>query len=114
MTLALVALRVLDAMLAARRLASAAAAHAETIALNRYLAGEADYTAVVTAQTSAFQARQSEIQSISDRQVALVSLFQAIGGDAPGTPQSQPTPVSPSHGTSPPPRPFGNAKGSPR
>lgn len=77
----LAAMRVLKQVLAERASASESAGRAEAFALDRYLAGETDYTAVVTAQASALQAGQSEIQSVTDRQIALISLFQAIGGD---------------------------------
>lgn len=53
---------------------------AETIARNQYLAGIVDYTTVVTAQNAAFNARQTRIIAVVNRQAAAVALVQAIGG----------------------------------
>jgi outer membrane protein TolC len=63
-----------------RAAASAAADRAEAIAHNQYVAGMTAYSAVIVAQTTALSARIATIQSATDRQVAAVSLIQAIGG----------------------------------
>ena len=60
--------------------AAASADKAEAIARNQYLAGLVDYTTVVTAQNSAFSARQTRIVAVVNRQAAAVALVQAIGG----------------------------------
>lgn len=60
--------------------AAASADRAEQIARNQYLAGTIDYAGVVTAQTSAYAARQARVQVVVDRQTAAVALIQAIGG----------------------------------
>ncbi len=60
--------------------AADAADHALTIALNQYRAGTVDYTTVITAQTTAYTARQRLIQIVVSRQAAAVALIQALGG----------------------------------
>lgn len=47
---------------------------------NQYLAGQIDYTQVVTTQATALTAEQARIQAIASTQAATVSLIQAIGG----------------------------------
>lgn len=66
--------------------AADAADHALTIALNEYKAGTVDYTTVVTAQTTAYSARQRLIQTVVSRQASAVSLIQALGGEWTDTP----------------------------
>lgn len=61
--------------------AADAADHALTIALNEYKAGTVDYTNVVTAQATDYAARQKLIQTVVSRQIAAVSLIQALGGE---------------------------------
>lgn len=61
--------------------AATSADRAEQIARNQYLAGTIDYVSVVTAQTSAYAARQARVQVVVDRQTAAVALVQAIGGN---------------------------------
>jgi outer membrane protein TolC len=48
--------------------------------MNRYKAGQVNYTEVITAQSSAASARRALVQAQIDRQVAAVSLIQALGG----------------------------------
>ena len=48
--------------------------------MNRYQAGLASYTEVVTAQASALSARRSLLQLQLQRQQAAVALIQALGG----------------------------------
>ena len=59
---------------------SEAADKVEQMTLNQYLAGIADYTAVVTAQNTALAARRSAIAAVVQQQQAAVALTQAIGG----------------------------------
>ncbi len=63
-----------------QREASAAADAIEMQTLNRYRAGQLGYTDVVTAQVSALNARRALLQLALARQVAAVSLIQALGG----------------------------------
>ena len=60
--------------------AAVAAGKAEAIARNQYLSGIVDYTTVITAQNTAFSARQTRIEAVVNRQAATVALVQAIGG----------------------------------
>ena len=76
----LVALRVLQQQQALRLEASRAADLVEQQVLNRYQAGQVNYTEVVTAQVGAFNARRSLVQAQIDRQLAAVALIQALGG----------------------------------
>jgi NodT family efflux transporter outer membrane factor (OMF) lipoprotein len=76
----LAAVQVLATVADERGAAATAAVQAQAIAMNQYLAGQTDYTAVVTAQTAALSARQAEVQAGTNRQVATISLIQAIGG----------------------------------
>ena len=76
----LVASRVLQQQLVLRQQAAQAANLVEQQVLNRYLAGQVGYTDVINAQVTAQNARRSEAQALSDRQVAAVALIQALGG----------------------------------
>jgi NodT family efflux transporter outer membrane factor (OMF) lipoprotein len=76
----LAALRVLEIVQNERSAAAVAANRVEQLTQNQYLAGQISYTDVITAQATALNARQAEVQTISDRQVAAVALIQAIGG----------------------------------
>jgi NodT family efflux transporter outer membrane factor (OMF) lipoprotein len=76
----LIAGRVLATQYDLRKSASAAADQTETMVFNRYQAGQVAYTDVVTAQTSAFQARRALVQSAAQRQTAAAALIQALGG----------------------------------
>ena len=76
----LVASRVLQQQLALREEASTAASLVEQQILNRYQAGQVNYTDVITAQVTAANARRAFIQAQSDRQVAAAALIQSLGG----------------------------------
>lgn len=76
----LVALRVLEQEAALRQQALASARQAEQLALNRYRAGQVDYTTVVQAQATALNAAQSVLTVLRSRQNASVSLIEALGG----------------------------------
>lgn len=76
----LVATRVLSQQLVLRQQAADAATRVEQQVLNRYQAGQVNFTEVVTAQATAASARQALAQATADRQVAAVSLVQALGG----------------------------------
>jgi NodT family efflux transporter outer membrane factor (OMF) lipoprotein len=63
-----------------RRVASEAADQVEAQMLNRYRAGQVGYTDVVTAQTTALNARRALVQSQADRQTTAIALIQSLGG----------------------------------
>lgn len=60
--------------------ASTSANAAEQQVLNRYRAGQVSFLEVVTAQTTALNARRALVQQQGNRQVASVALVQALGG----------------------------------
>ena len=60
--------------------AADAAAANETITRNQYLAGQADYTAVVIAQATALSARTAQLQIEATRLTTAVDLIAALGG----------------------------------
>jgi NodT family efflux transporter outer membrane factor (OMF) lipoprotein len=60
--------------------ASSSANAAEQQVLNRYRAGQVSFLEVVTAQTTALNARRALVQQQGNRQVASVALIQALGG----------------------------------
>lgn len=72
--------RILQQQLALRKDALDAANLVEQQVLNRYQAGQVNYTEVITAQVTAQNARRSVAQALADRHVAAVSLIQALGG----------------------------------
>ncbi|MCE3271902.1 MAG: efflux transporter outer rane subunit [Ramlibacter sp.] len=76
----LVALRILSEQQVLRLQASRAADLVEQQVLNRYQAGQVNYTEVITAQSNAAAARRALVQAQIDRQVAAVALIQALGG----------------------------------
>ena len=76
----LVTLRVLQEQQGLRLQASRAADLVEQQVLNRYQAGQVNYTEVITAQQNAAAARRSLVQAQIDRQLAAVALIQALGG----------------------------------
>jgi NodT family efflux transporter outer membrane factor (OMF) lipoprotein len=76
----LAAARILAYVAQQRSSAAAAANKVEALTQNEYLAGELGYSDVIVAQTTALQARQTEASAIVDRQAAVVSLIQALGG----------------------------------
>ena len=63
-----------------RRAASEAADLTEQQLLNRYRSGQVGYTEVVSAQTSALNARRAMAQLAANRQATAVGLIQALGG----------------------------------
>jgi outer membrane protein TolC len=80
----LVATRILGETLALRQEASRAADLVEQQVLNRYQAGQVAFTEVITAQQTAQNARRALVQLQASRQVAAVSLVQALGGGGRG------------------------------
>ncbi|WP_299763723.1 efflux transporter outer membrane subunit [Ramlibacter sp.] len=76
----LVALRVLQQQQVLRLQAARASELVEQQVLNRYQAGQVNYTEVIQAQASAASARRALVQAQIDRQVAAVALIQALGG----------------------------------
>lgn len=76
----LTAIRVLAQQQELRRQASLAADEAEQRMLNRYRAGQVDYSQVVTVQAAALSARRALVQAQADRQTAAVALIQSLGG----------------------------------
>jgi NodT family efflux transporter outer membrane factor (OMF) lipoprotein len=76
----LTATAVLAEQEAHRRTAADAAERALATVLNRYRAGQVGYTEVVVAQAAALNARRALVELMADRQLAAVSLIQALGG----------------------------------
>jgi len=76
----LVASRILAQQLVLRQEAARTANLVEQQVLNRYLAGQVNFTEVINAQITAQNARRAVAQALSDRQVAAVALTQALGG----------------------------------
>lgn len=79
----LAASRILAYVADQRTRAAASANQVEALTQNQYVAGQIAYSDVITAQTTALSARRSEAQAVVDRQVAAVTLIQAIGGSWP-------------------------------
>ncbi len=75
---------------ALRQAASQAADQTEQLVLNQYLAGQVDFTTVVTNQTTALTARRTLVQAAVTRQTTAVALIRSLGGSwattYPGTP----------------------------
>ncbi len=76
----LTAVRTLQAQEPLRQEAVSAAQRTEEQMLNRYRAGQVGYTDVVTAQVAALSARRALLQLQVNRQLAVASLIQALGG----------------------------------
>ncbi len=76
----LAALRVLETEAVLRNDALTSARRAEELALNRYRAGQVDFTTVVQAQTTATAAEQNALIVQRQRLLASVSLIEALGG----------------------------------
>lgn len=76
----LVTLRTLSEQLQHQQAAAEAAAQAEQRILNRYQAGLAAYTEVVSAQAASLNARRSVLQLRLQRQQGVVGLIAALGG----------------------------------
>ena len=84
---------------ALRQAASQAADETERLTLNQYLAGQVDYTTVVTVQTTALTARRTLVTAAMTQQTTSVALVRSLGGSwattYPGTPLPAPaTPVA--------------------
>ena len=80
------ATRVLKVQQELRAQASSSADQVEQQVLNRYRSGQVSYTEVISAQTTALNARRSLVQSTADRQTTAVALIQALGGGWTATP----------------------------
>ena len=78
--------RVLQAQQQLRREASGAASQVEQQTLNRYRSGQVSFAEVISAQTTALNARRALVQVMADRQITAVSLIQALGGGWQATP----------------------------
>lgn len=76
----LTAQRVLAAEQTMRKAAADSAGAAETIARNQYAAGMVDYTTVVIAQTTAINARNTELSIEAQSLTTAVDLIEALGG----------------------------------
>lgn len=76
----LAATRVLLTQQYLRRQASTAADQAEQQVLNRYRSGQVRFTEVITAQSTALNARRALVQAMADRQTTAVALIQSLGG----------------------------------
>jgi NodT family efflux transporter outer membrane factor (OMF) lipoprotein len=76
----LAAQRVYRRELALRKAAAEDASAAEVIAQNQYNAGQVDFTTVVVAQTTALNARTSELQIEASQLATAVDLIAALGG----------------------------------
>ena len=74
------AARVLQTQQTLRAQASSAADQVEQQVLNRYRSGQISYTEVITAQTTALNARRALVQATADRQTTAVALIQSLGG----------------------------------
>jgi NodT family efflux transporter outer membrane factor (OMF) lipoprotein len=74
------AARVLQLQQALRAQASSAADQVEQQVLNRYRSGQVSYSEVITAQTTALNARRALVQATADRQTTAVALIQSLGG----------------------------------
>ena len=74
------AARVLQIQQALRAQASSAADQVEQQVLNRYRSGQVSYSDVITAQTTALNARRALVQATADRQTTAVALIQSLGG----------------------------------
>ena len=76
----LAATRVLVQQQDLQRQASEAADKVEQQVLNRYKAGQVDYSQVVVAQVTALNARRAVVQTQASRQGTAVALIQSLGG----------------------------------
>ena len=76
----LAGVRVLQTQQVLRTQATAAADQVEQQVLNRYRSGLVSYSEVITAQTTALNARRALVQVTADRQTTAVALIQSLGG----------------------------------
>ena len=74
------AVRVLQIQQALRAQASSAADQVEQQVLNRYRSGQVSYSEVITAQTTALNARRALVQATPDRQTTAGARIQSWGG----------------------------------
>jgi len=82
----IITLRVLEEQAGIEDKTVKAAREAEALTLNQYKAGTVPYSSVISAQTTRLSAEQTELQVLSSRLQASVSLIEALGG---GWDQSQ-------------------------
>jgi len=76
----LAALRILEQQDAVQQSAVKSAKEAVQLFINQYKAGTVAYTSVTTAQTTALQDEQSQLNILQSRLVASVTLVEALGG----------------------------------
>ena len=76
----IVTLRVLEEQAVIEAKTVKAAREAEALTLNQYKAGTVPYSSVITAQTARLSAEETELQVLSRRLQASVSLIEALGG----------------------------------
>jgi outer membrane protein TolC len=76
----LATLRLVQTEYAQEQQAVADAQRSETLTLNQYKAGVADYASVLTAQTARLNSQITALNLQSERLVASVDLIDAIGG----------------------------------
>jgi NodT family efflux transporter outer membrane factor (OMF) lipoprotein len=76
----IITLRVLEEQAGIEDKTVKAAREAEALTLNQYKAGTVPYSSVITAQTTRLSAEQTELQVLSSRLQASVSLIEALGG----------------------------------
>ena len=72
--------RVLKVQQELRAQASNSADQVELQILNRYRSGQVSYSEVITAQTTALNARRALVQATADRLTTAVALIQSLGG----------------------------------
>jgi len=85
----LATLKVLEEEAAVQERTVADARQSEQLALNQYRAGTADFTSVITAQTTRFNAENAALATVDQRLAGSVGLVVALGGgwDASRVPQ---------------------------
>ncbi|MGI4879305.1 MAG: efflux transporter outer membrane subunit [Janthinobacterium lividum] len=76
-----------------RQAASSAADETEKLTLNQYLAGQVDYTTVVTVQATALNARRTLVTAVANQQATSVGLIRALGGSWETTYRTPPPPA---------------------
>ncbi|HEX3486693.1 MAG TPA: efflux transporter outer membrane subunit [Micropepsaceae bacterium] len=76
----LAALRVLEQQAAVENQTVSDARRSEELALNQYRAGTADFTTVITAQTTRFNAENAALSVLNQRLAASVNFVVALGG----------------------------------
>ena len=76
----LAALRILEQEAGVQAAAVRAAEEAARLALNQYVGGTVDYTAVISAQANALGSEETSLGVLSQRAAASVGLIQALGG----------------------------------